>query len=95
MRILNRMVAAGTLVVPMVLGAAGVAAADVAAGSSVLPSQIGAVEPRSDECDTCPCDDEEGDGNFLNDEDCREDGHNGHGDDKDDKDDGGLLGGLT
>ncbi len=99
MRILNRVLAAGALVVPMALGAAGVAAADVAAGSSALPSQIGAAEQKSDFCDTCPCDDEEEDGNFFNDRDCREDGHNGghdhNGDDDDhngDDDGGGLLG---
>jgi hypothetical protein len=40
MRILNRLVAAGILIVPMALGAAGVAAAGVAAHSSV-PVQLG------------------------------------------------------
>ena len=83
MRILNRVIAAGALVVPMALGAAGVAAADVAVGSPALPTQMVAAEQGSDDCDTCPCDDEEDDGDFLNDEDCRED---------DDGEDGGLLG---
>ncbi len=40
MRILNRVIAAGALVVPMALSATGVAAADVAAGSSALPTQM-------------------------------------------------------
>lgn len=40
MHILNRVIAAGALVVPMVLGAAGVAMADVSSDSSMLPSQI-------------------------------------------------------
>jgi hypothetical protein len=58
MRILNRVIAASALVVPMALGASGIAAADVAAGSSVLPTQIAAGEgDHSDDCN-----DDDGDG---------------------------------
>ncbi len=53
MRILNRAIAAGALVVPMALGVSGVAVADVAAGGSMLPTQIGASEGAdSDDCET-------------------------------------------
>lgn len=59
MRIFSRVIAAGTLVVSTALGASGVAVADVAAGSSVLPIQIGAPDDdRSEECD-------DEDGGFL------------------------------
>ncbi|MGH3900532.1 MAG: hypothetical protein ACRDTA_20255 [Pseudonocardiaceae bacterium] len=55
MRILNRLIAAGVLVVPMALGVSGVAVADIAADRSVLPTQIGASDndgsDRSDDCD--------------------------------------------
>ena len=51
MHILNRVVAAGALVVPMVLGAAGVAMADVSSDSSMLPRQIKAsTDGNSDFC---------------------------------------------
>ena len=51
MHILNRVVAAGALVVPMVLGAAGVAMADVSSDSSLLPRQITAsTDGNSDSC---------------------------------------------
>ena len=51
MHILNRVVAAGALVVPMVLGAAGVAMADVSSDSSMLPRQIKAsTDGNSDSC---------------------------------------------
>ena len=52
MRIFNRVTAAAVLAVPMALGVSGIAAADVAAGSSVLPAQIGASEDDgSGDCD--------------------------------------------
>jgi hypothetical protein len=52
MRILNRAIVAGALVVPMALGVSGVAVADVAAGGSVLPTQIVASEDGdSDHCE--------------------------------------------
>lgn len=44
MRILNRLIVASALVVPMGLGVSGVALADVAAGSSVPSTQIGGLE---------------------------------------------------
>ncbi|MDQ4091895.1 MAG: hypothetical protein M3143_00265 [Actinomycetota bacterium] len=44
MRILNRVIAASALVVPIGLGVAGIAVADVVADSSVLPTQIGVSE---------------------------------------------------
>jgi hypothetical protein len=51
MHILNRVIAAGALVVPMVLGAAGVAMADVSSDSSMLPRQIKAsTDGNSDSC---------------------------------------------
>lgn len=53
MRILNRAIAAGALVVPMALGVSGIAVADVAAGGSMLPTQIGTSEDDgSDDCET-------------------------------------------
>ncbi|MGH3778824.1 MAG: hypothetical protein ACRDRR_24325 [Pseudonocardiaceae bacterium] len=55
MNILNRVIAAGALVVPMALGASGVAVADVVAGHSMPPTQIGV--PGGDKPDEC---DEEG-----------------------------------
>ncbi|MGH3788991.1 MAG: hypothetical protein ACRDRG_21115 [Pseudonocardiaceae bacterium] len=74
MRILNRVTAAGVLVVPMALAAAGVAVAGVAAPSAVPPIQIAASEYGDEyEGDECggeyPCEttdvcDVEGDG-FL------------------------------
>ncbi len=48
MRILNRVIAAGVLVVPMALGAAGVAVAGVAAHSSVPPVQLAESEYGDD-----------------------------------------------
>ena len=52
MRILNRVIVAGALVVPVGLGVSGVAVADVAAGNSVLPTQIGVSEDDgTDDCD--------------------------------------------
>ena len=51
MHILNHVIAAGALVVPMTLGAAGVAMADVAAGSSAVPTQIEA--PNDHNSDFC------------------------------------------
>lgn len=59
MRNLNRVIAAGALVVPMALGASGAAMADVAAGSSGLPTQIRVSEDGgSDDCDgSGHCDD--------------------------------------
>ncbi len=51
MHILKRVIAAGALVVPMALGAAGVAVADVAADRSVLPAQSSQPADRgSDSC---------------------------------------------
>ena len=51
MHILNRVIAAGALVVPMVLAAAGVAMADVSSDSSMLPRQIKAsTDGNSDSC---------------------------------------------
>ena len=51
MRILNRLIAAGALIVPMGLGVSGVAVADAAAGSPVPPTQIGAPEDGSKHCE--------------------------------------------
>ncbi|MDQ3765262.1 MAG: hypothetical protein M3460_28390 [Actinomycetota bacterium] len=51
MRILNRLIAAGALIVPMGLGVSGVAVADVAAGSPVPPTQIGTPEDGSKPCE--------------------------------------------
>ena len=74
MRILNRMIVAGALVVPMGLGVSGIAVADVAAGSPVLPTQIGASEDDgSDDCEGCGgggggsghCGSDGGDGGLL------------------------------
>ncbi|MGH4004578.1 MAG: hypothetical protein ACRDSO_10765, partial [Pseudonocardiaceae bacterium] len=71
MRILNRVIAAGALVVPIGLGVSGVAVADVAADSSALPTQIGVSEDDgSGDCDDCGdgsdhCDDGDGDGGLL------------------------------
>lgn len=56
MRNLNRVIAAGALAVPMAMGVSGVAVADVAGGSSVLPTQIAASEDDSSD----RCDDEDG-----------------------------------
>lgn len=86
MRILNRVIAASVLVVPMGLGVSGIAVADVAAGSSMLPTQIGVSE---DEClgdcdDEDNCDDKDsGPLGFLSGKECE-------GDDGDD--DNGLPG---
>lgn len=55
MRILNRVIVAAALVVPMGLGVSGIAGADVPAGSSVLPAQIAASE--NDDLEHCDEDD--------------------------------------
>ncbi|HVE96171.1 MAG TPA: hypothetical protein VNA67_04225 [Pseudonocardiaceae bacterium] len=58
MRIRNRVIVAGALVVPMGLGVSGIAVADAAGGNSVLPTQIGVSEDDgSGDCD--------GDDDFL------------------------------
>ncbi len=54
-RILNRVIVAGALAVPMGLGASGIAVADVPADSSVLPTLIAA----SEDDDLKDCDDED------------------------------------
>jgi hypothetical protein len=51
MRILNRVIVAGALVVPVGLGVSGIAVANVPADSSVLPTQIAASE--DDHSDAC------------------------------------------
>ncbi|MGH3974170.1 MAG: hypothetical protein ACRDS9_12725 [Pseudonocardiaceae bacterium] len=80
MRILNRALAAGVLALPIALVASGVAVADVAAGSSVLPTQIGESEDGSSD----KCDDEKGgilgilggeDKGHLDEGECEEDGN--------------------
>ncbi|HZA17944.1 MAG TPA: hypothetical protein VE645_13850, partial [Pseudonocardiaceae bacterium] len=69
MRILNRVIVAGALVVPMGLGVSGIAMADVAMGSSGLPTQIGASEDDDcgDDCDNGSdgCGSDGGDGGLL------------------------------
>ncbi len=60
MRILNRVIVAGALVLPMALAASGVALAGTAAGSSALPTQIAASD--DDHKDKCDKDDK---GGFL------------------------------
>ncbi|MGH3934769.1 MAG: hypothetical protein ACRDS1_07325 [Pseudonocardiaceae bacterium] len=78
MRILNRVIAAVALVVPMALGASGFAVADVAAGSTVPPAQSGV--PDDDSVDEC--DDENGilgilgGGDRSYESECEEDGNN-------------------
>jgi hypothetical protein len=69
MRIFNRVIVAGALVVPMGLGISGIAVADVAAGSPVLPTQIGASEDDDcgEDCDngSDDCGSDGGDGGLL------------------------------
>jgi hypothetical protein len=55
MRILNRVIAAGVLVVPMALGAAGVAVAGVAAHSSAPPVALGTSGYYGDEYEGDEC----------------------------------------
>ena len=93
MHILNRVVAAGALVVPMVLGAAGVAMADVSSDSSMLPKQVTA--STGGNSDSCRHEDEgarggnkglldgllsgNGRGSDSRDSECRQDDNGGQG----------------
>lgn len=95
MRILNRVIVASALVVPMGLGVSGIAVADVAAGSPVLPTQSGSddCDRGSDNCDdrSDNCDDGDGLlGGLLGGGGDSDDGECGGDDDGEDRNSGSL-----